>query len=219
MKAFGGLGGAFLIISYTSDKISFHENTPSADTIEDSDGLLRQKGLMPGMSLTISGSSLNDKTVTLDTVTDAVATLIAGDDLTDESEGASVTLTSASMGAQIMGFRNIALDDGIGSEDTTCYEDYPYEKHEVSFQNWTANPDGFWMTEALKHQWMGQEFTFRFFVRRSSSPSASDPAVYYQGNGKVHGLPVSIPLKEMVKQSLNIVGNGALSLTVKTTAW
>lgn len=218
MKVVGGIGGAFLSISYTASTISFHENTPSADTIEDSAGLFLQKGFMPGMTVTITDTASNNKTVTIASVTATVITLIATDDLADEAEG-SATLASASVGAQIMGFRNTALDDGIEVEDTTCYEDFPYETHETSIKNWTAKIDGFWLTEAIKSEWVGEQFTFRIFIRTSASPSAGSPAVYYQGVGIVQGLPTDVPVRQAVKQSLDIIGNGQLTLTVKTDAW
>jgi hypothetical protein len=57
------------------------------------------------------------------------------------------------------------------------------------------------------------------FIRTSASPSAGSPAVYYQGVGIVRGLPTDVPTRALVKQSLDIIGDGQLSLTVKTDAW
>jgi hypothetical protein len=67
--------------------ISFHENTPSRDTIEDSaDGFIAA-GIKAGMVLAISGSEFNNKNVTVESVTAGVITLIPTDELTSESAG------------------------------------------------------------------------------------------------------------------------------------
>ena len=218
MKIVGGLGGAFLSIAYVATKITFVENTPAADTIVDTYGLFLEKGFMPGMSITITETASNNKTVTIASVTATTITLIAADDLTDEAEG-TATLTSAAKGAQVLGMNNITLDDGIDVEDSTCYENYPYETHEVGFKPWTASIGGFWLTDVPKSHWVGKELTFMFFIRTSASPSASNPAVYYQGSGYVQRLPTEVPTRQLVKQSVDIVGDGQLTLTVKTSAW
>ena len=218
MKVVGGLGGAFLGINYVATKITFIENGASPDTIVDTYGLLLQKGSMPGMAITITETANNNKTVTIGTVTATVMTLIAADDLTDEAEG-TATLTSATKGAQVLGMNNISIDDGIDVEDSTCFEDHPYETHEVGFRSWTANIGGFWLTDVPKSHWLGKELVFMLFLRTAAIPSASNPAVYYQGSGIVQGLPVDVPARQLVKQTINIIGNGQLELIVKTTAW
>jgi hypothetical protein len=218
MKIVGGIGGAFLSIAYVATKITFVENTPAADTIVDTNGQFLIKGFMPGMTITITETADNNKTVTIATVTATIITLIATDDLTDEPEG-TATLTSATKGAQVLGMKNISIDDGIDVEDSTCYEDYPYETHEVGFKTWTANIDGFWLTDVPKSHWLGKELVFMLFLRTAASPSAGDPAVYYQGSGIVQGLPVDVPTRQLVKQTINIIGDGQLTLTVKTDAW
>ena len=218
MKIVGGIGGAFLSIAYVATKITFVENTPAADTIVDTNGQFLIKGFMPGMAITITETANNNKTVTIGTVTATVITLIASDDLTDEAEG-TATLTSATKGAQVLGLNNISIDDGIDVEDSTCFEDYPYETHEVGKKQWTANIGGFWLTDVPKSHWLGKELVFMLFLRTAAIPSASNPAVYYQGSGIVQGLPVDVPARQLVKQTINIIGNGQLELIVKTTAW
>ena len=218
MKIVGGIGGAFLVISYAGTKITFVENTPAADTIVDTDGLFLQKGFMPGMKVVITNTASNNKTVTIASVTATTITLIATDDLTDEAEG-TATLASESKAAQVLGFRNITLDDGYEIEDTTCFEDYPYETHEFTIKTWNATVEGFWLTDVPKQHWVGKQLTFRLFIRTSATPSAGSPAVYYSGVGIVRGLPTDVPTRALVKQSLNIIGDGQLSLTVKTDAW
>ena len=218
MKIVGGIGGAFLSIAYVATKITFVENTPAADTIVDTDALFLEKGFMPGMTITISETASNNKTVTVASVTAGTITLIATDDLTDEAEG-TATLTSATKGAQVLGMNNITVDDGIDVEDTTSYEDYPYETHTLGFNKWTATIGGFWLTDVPKSHWVGKELMFMLFLRTAAIPSASDPAVYYLGSGLVTGLPTEMPARQVVKQTISIQGHGQLTLTVKTTAW
>ena len=218
MKIFGGIGGAFLSIAYAGTKLTFVEGGGSADTIVDTYALFLEKGFMPGMSFTISDTVSNNKTVTIASVTAGTITLIATDDLTDEAEG-TATLTSATKGAQVMGMNNITVNDGIDAEDTTSYEDYPFETHTLGFNKWTATIGGFWLTDVPKHHWIGKELTFMLFLRTATIPSAGDPAVYYLGSGLVTGLPTEMPTRQVVKQTISIQGHGQLTLTVKTTAW
>jgi len=74
--------------------LAFNDNDPDADTITDSgDGFLTA-GFLAGDIITISGSASNNKSVTIDTVTAGLITLITSDTLTDELVGSSVTITA-----------------------------------------------------------------------------------------------------------------------------
>ncbi len=84
-----GLSG---FASYTASTISFHENTPAADTLEDSASQFVIEGYKKGMVISIAGSDDNDQIVTIASVTAGVITLLATDDLVEEVEGDSITL-------------------------------------------------------------------------------------------------------------------------------
>jgi hypothetical protein len=73
--------------------IAFNDNTPAADTITDSGSGFIAAGFSAGDKISASGSSSNDGTYTIDTLTAGVITLIATDALTDEVAGNLITLT------------------------------------------------------------------------------------------------------------------------------
>ena len=72
--------------------IAFHENAPSADTITDTGNAFLDAGFSAADEITVSGSSNNDGTYTIDTVVAGTITLDSGDDLADEAAGAGVTI-------------------------------------------------------------------------------------------------------------------------------
>lgn len=80
--------------------IAFVEGGASADTITDSgNGFLTTNddatyGFYAGQTITVSGSTSNDGTYTIDTATAGTLTLVSTDDLTAESAGANVKIVS-----------------------------------------------------------------------------------------------------------------------------
>ena len=84
-----GLSG---FVSYLNNAFSFHNNSPNPDTIEDSDEGFIINNFKKGMVISITDSEDNDKTVTVDSMTAGVLTLIATDELTDEDDNNFITL-------------------------------------------------------------------------------------------------------------------------------
>ncbi len=84
-----GLSG---FANVTMNSISFHDNGANADTIEDSANQWIISGFKKGMVFEVSGSDYNDGTFTIAKITAGAITLLATDELTDESAGNSVTL-------------------------------------------------------------------------------------------------------------------------------
>jgi len=76
---------------YTTTSIAFVDSDP--DTITDSNSQFNVQQYEPGSTITVSGSTVNDGTYTIDRVEAGTLTLIAGDTLTAEVEGDTVTLT------------------------------------------------------------------------------------------------------------------------------
>jgi len=77
--------------------ISFHENTPNADTIEDSAELFLDNGFEAGAVIRVDddvGVGINDGNYTCASVTEGVITLIATDDLANEAAGDATTIQS-----------------------------------------------------------------------------------------------------------------------------
>lgn len=73
--------------------IAFNDNSPAADTITDSASGFIAAGFSSGDKFSVAGSTSNDASYTIDTLTAGVITLIATDALTDEVAGNLITLT------------------------------------------------------------------------------------------------------------------------------
>ena len=74
--------------------IAFNENTPAADTITDSASGFLVAGFQPGDQLTVSGSTSNDGTYVIASVTAGTIILLDRNDLATEAAGATVKLTA-----------------------------------------------------------------------------------------------------------------------------
>lgn len=83
--------------TYTATTIAFIEGGASADTITDSGSGFVTAKLASGIYLTITGSASNDKIIKANTIIAGTITLDVNDDLTNESAGASVTLSETTM--------------------------------------------------------------------------------------------------------------------------
>ena len=78
---------------YTSTKIAFTHNSPSVDSLTSSTAAFQAGGLLSGMNITITGSTSNNKSVTVVRATTDTLLLTPSDVLVTEAEGDSVTLT------------------------------------------------------------------------------------------------------------------------------
>lgn len=72
--------------------VTFNENSPAADTITKISGDWQADGLRAGDRITVSGTTSNNGTYTLATVAAQTLTLIASDDLTNETPGGTTTI-------------------------------------------------------------------------------------------------------------------------------
>jgi hypothetical protein len=217
MKMQGGLGGVYVYATYTASTLSFHENTPLADTIEDSANGFLSAGLVVGMTITISDTADNNKDVTIAALTVGVLTVLLTDDLTDEIEG-SATLTTPAYGYQVLGFKQWTGSNGIEKVESTCFEDYPFKTHKLTLKDWSATFTGFWLSTE-RGSWLGRELHFMLFQRFALSPSATNPAVYWSGHATVTDIPENWAIDTLINQDITIAGNGVLTPTTKTTAW
>lgn len=94
--------------------ISFSNANP--DTITTAAGNFITSGFVAGERITISGSASNNGTFTIASLTATVITLISTDTLTNESAGASVTLTPAlTLRSKV---KNVYLDGNMANQTT-----------------------------------------------------------------------------------------------------
>ena len=220
MKVQGGLGGIYVYATYTASTIAFVENTPLADTITDSAEGFLTAGFVVGMTITITGTggATNDQDVTIAALTAGTITLAITDDVTDESASASITMATPAYGYQVLGFRQWSGTNGMEKVDATCFEDYPYRTHKLTIADWNASFTGFWLSTE-RDSWLGRELHMMLFSRFASSPSASDPAVYWSGHATVTDIPIDVAVDQLVNESVTVAGNGTLTEYIKTTSW
>jgi len=83
-----------LSVKRRATTIAFVENDASADTITDSSSLFLVTGFQAGDQITVSGSASNDGTYVIASVTAGTITLLARNDLTTESAGATVKIVA-----------------------------------------------------------------------------------------------------------------------------
>lgn len=121
----------------TATTIAFVNSNP--DTITDSGNGFVTAGFQAGQTITVSGSTSNNNTFTIASVVAGTITLVAGDSLTAESAGATVTIAAATIGkvlrlsptgvipAEILNESNVSTDTvtETASGDIAQY-DYVY---------------------------------------------------------------------------------------------
>lgn len=217
MQVQGGLGGIYAYATYTASTISFVEGGASPDYIEDSASGFLTAGFVVGMSIAITDTASNNKTVTINGLTASRITLLASDDLTDEAEG-SATLATPAYGTQLIGFRQWGGVDGIELVEKTCFENYPYRRFATTLKNWTANFEGFWLS-IERDSLLGRTLHLRLFQRFALDPSATDMAIFWSGDGIIGDIPEDVPVDALVSQSFSVQGDGVLTKTYKTDAW
>jgi len=83
----------------TATTIAFVNSNP--DTITDSGSGFVTAGFQAGQTITVTGSVSNNNTFTIASVAAGTITLVAGDSLTAESAGATVTINAATIGKLI----------------------------------------------------------------------------------------------------------------------
>jgi len=81
------------LITMEANTIAFLENSPSADTITDSDSAFVTTGFLNGHDILIEGSLYNDGVYQIGTVAAGTLTLETDEGLNDEEAGEYVTIT------------------------------------------------------------------------------------------------------------------------------
>ena len=111
-------GGSFTAISaatMTADTIAFVDSGP--DTLTDSGSGFLDAGFVVGQSITITGSTSNNKTVTIATVVAGTITLVAADELVAEIAGDTVTIADENAGARAADARGMCTTWTDGTND------------------------------------------------------------------------------------------------------
>ncbi|MDQ1316369.1 MAG: hypothetical protein QG588_16 [Candidatus Poribacteria bacterium] len=173
----------------TANTIAFVEGGASKDTITDSGAGFVAAGFKAGDVIWITGSTDNNKTVTIYSVTTTTITILATDDLAAEIAGDDVTIR--------------AINNWL--------------KYTPTSKGWTASLDNLWTVteDAL----FGVPRRYEFFDQYYASPSGGNPVYYLEGIGIANQIDTQINVLEVIKQPITITGIGSLTTKTKTTSW
>lgn len=211
-KIHGKVGALYWRPKMTAITIAFVDSDP--DTITDSGNGFVTAGFKAGDIITVSGSTSNDGNYTIDTggVAAGTLTLIGGDTLTAEGAGDSVTIITALPGQLVAGFFGWDFTHGFDLVEVTDFVDgaVGYKKYILGLEDWTAEGNGFWLTDDF-HDWVGDELMARFFVVYNASPNVT--TVYsYSGLALVSGISTGSGVDKAIEENISFQGTGKASV-------
>jgi len=200
--------------------ISFADTNP--DTILDSAAGF--SGAEAGDYVTVSGAAQagNNDTFLIGTALPATLTLDAGETLTAEAAGATVTVSQALPYEQLLGFNGIDLNLEAVELETTDFTDVgastPGRHYIAGLTSFNATCTHWWASTDLLGSWTGAKKYVAFFVKYNSAP-ATTTCYYYHGYVITTGLDTSAPVDTVVAQPLTLQGTGTITSATATTAW
>jgi len=188
--------------------------------VSDLDIDFETKGFKAGMLVTVAGSTGNDGTYTINTVSSGTLTV---DEAVTSSTGELnvITFTEAEPGYEEAGFYNWTVNYKIDLMDATVFDTSSGGRtYLTSITSWTASADKYFLTTAnVVNDWLGETVKARFFLNYVTTPSTGSPSQFYEGNTIVTGIDVGTPVDALVSQNISFQGVGALSLKTQTQAW
>lgn len=216
MLRFGGYIEAITIAFVNSDP----------DTITDSGNGFLLAGFRSGDKITVSGSTSNDGTYTIASVTAGTITLDVSDSLVNEDAGDYVIIKTNAPGPTSYGIRNFSLNYNNKVEDISTYDSVQSNNNnERDFisttTGWTLTFDAYYDTgETNEEDFVGRLRYIYIFPKYAASPSNDNPAYYYHGVGIITGITPSVPVETVVEAPGSVQGIGSLSALVeKKTSW
>lgn len=218
MAAVAGKKGAIYYrrAELTATTLSFHDTGP--DTIRDSSGQFRIKGFRAGDYIAVAGSVSNDGIYLVATVAAGVITLDAGEALTNEGSGTSITIAQRVPGTALVGFKDWTLDSVGDAYDVTTFAEEGEEIYIAGNQRWSGSAARYFLSDVNYDDWIGDILLIRFFVHIEESPGVN-PAYYYEGLALVTGISTSTPQNAPVEQELTFQGTGRLSFFTRDMTW
>lgn len=197
----------------TALTIAFTNDNP--DTITDSGNGFVNAGFKDGDLVTVSGSTSNDGDYTIDTggVAAGVLTLVIGDSLTAEIAGDNVTVFAAMPGQIIAGFFGWSVSDGVDVVDVTDFVDGAagFKKYIAGMEDWTAEAQGFWLTDDFHTYMIGQELIVDFFQVYDDDPTG-ETVHLLRGKTIVSGIDTDANVNDVIHENLTFQGTGSAAI-------
>jgi len=202
----------------TATTISFVDSGP--DTILDSNNGFVTAGIVADGTVvyTVSGSNTNDANYIVDTVAPGTLTLAAAATLGAEAAGNSVTIQAALPGIQLAGFRDWTMNYVGEALETTDFGSSGNREFIAGLTSFNATAAKHWLTTDNQNSWLATIKLVRFFSVYDSAPATTN-AFYFQGEVVVTGLDPTTPVDALVSQNMTMQGTGALTPTIRSTAW
>ncbi len=142
----GYVGAVYYRPRMIKTTISFADTNP--DTILDSGNGFVDAGFLPAKNIVISGSTSNDGSYLVATVTRGTITLDGGETLTAEVAGDLVTIIQTEE-VQLLGFYNWSLPYEILAIEATSYDSNGYKEYITSLKSWGVSASRYFQTGAI----------------------------------------------------------------------
>lgn len=194
----------------TATTIAFNDNGASPDTITDSGNGFITAGFKVGDLITVSGTPANDSDFTLTVVAAGTLTMATGSLSATEGAGANVTIFTAMPGQIIAGFFGWSVSDGIDVVEVTDFVDGAagFKRYIAGLEDWTAEAQGFWLTDDFHTFMIGQVLTVDFFQVYDDDPTAT--AVHLlRGKAIVSGIDTDTNVNDVIHENLTFQGTGS----------
>lgn len=197
----------------TALTIALNDNGASPDTITDSGNGLITAGFKVGDLITVSGTPANDGNYTLTVVTAGTLTMAAGSLSATEGAGANVTVFTAMGGQIIAGFFGWSVSDGVDVVEVTDFVDGAagFKKYIAGLEDWTAEAQGFWLTNDFHTFMIGQELTVDFFQVYDDDPTGTTVHLL-RGKAIVGGIDVDTNVNDVIHENLTFQGTGSADI-------
>jgi hypothetical protein len=197
----------------TETTIAFVDSNP--DTITDSGNGFVTAGFKAGDLITVSGSTSNDGNYTIDTggVAAGTLTLIAGDTLSAEAAGDSVTIRTALPGQLVAGFYGWTFNEIIDVVEVTDFVDGAsgFKKYITGLKDWTGEAAGYWLTDDW-HDWSGDELMVRFYSVYNASPDVTT-AYFYSGKAIITGVATDSAVDTPIGENISFQGSAKATIS------
>ncbi|MDD5353026.1 MAG: hypothetical protein PHS93_07705 [Candidatus Omnitrophica bacterium] len=218
----GKTGAIYYPAAYIKGKtISFTATT----TISDSGNGFVTAGFVQGQSIVISGSTSNNGTQTINTggVAAGAITTAGSPPIVNEDAGDDVIIVVAAPGTLASAFMDWEVEDRVDTHDVSDFDSATIHSFFVGLSGWTGTANR-WMqstADAVELKFPpGTIWWLRFFIKYLASPSATNPAYYYEGAAVIKNVKVSEPADDMVKVTYEFEGISDMSAcTTKSTSW
>jgi len=203
---------------YAKGTLTFNDNSPSADTIVGAGSLIASAGFLASDTFNVSGTTSNDGSYTIASVSASTITVGASSTLVNQSSVAS-TILDATPGTALAGFYNWTINYKADLYDTTAFEDSGTRTYIGGMKDWGGTAEKYYMTSDSRASWVGSTVHVRFFMKYEATPNASSAARYIEGSAVVTATNTTTPVDGVIGQSLTFQGKGALAIVTRTTAW